>query len=579
MRLQNLHRPPTRGARTRSTSPIPDEANEGAFEPAELEAAEELEDAIAAAETGAEPSLHDPPLQPRDEAVFLLHAAAEVEHALMAQYLFAAYSLKEDLDALGAPAEAESWRRDLLQIAREEMAHLMTVQNLLRLVGGPLNFEREDLPFRSEIYPFRFKLEPLTKGSLAKYVCAEMPAALDDPEDPDEAEQIRRIKQRAKEANNGEDVRHVGWLYDRLVRIFEAIDPEVHLRPGIIFRTEVVPYWGAPAHWAIGLNRERLLVLPKAESATDLQSLKEAAIDALRAVAAQGEGHPSSSERSHYDVFRGIYDAFPDFGDEIPPWRLAIAANPNTVDPDAEVDEETARGRILDPRTRAWAQLFNLRYRLLLSYLSHFLLLDYPLSNESGQVTMRGKLRLWTFGEMRRLSMIAGRLGELPSPAGAPFELPYTLALSDYEPNRWWEHRDITLAAKRLIEERLHGEGYDLDDAVLASILSSDAADRVDMENAARGQTTPGDPAPDPVPPPVPTPLGFAANIRRLFRTSDVGCMQGYGIDLSDYESVKANAELIYSRLKPGGGMPPDGPLPANQIADFRAWIDGGTKP
>ena len=39
--------------------------------------------------------VHDPPLSPHDEAVFLLNIAAEVEHALMVQYLFAAYSLRD----------------------------------------------------------------------------------------------------------------------------------------------------------------------------------------------------------------------------------------------------------------------------------------------------------------------------------------------------------------------------------------------------------------------------------------------------------------------------------------------------
>ncbi|MFL6147781.1 MAG: ferritin-like domain-containing protein [Pseudonocardiaceae bacterium] len=37
--------------------------------------------------------IHDPPLEPRDEVVFLLTAAAEIEHALMVQYLYAAYSV------------------------------------------------------------------------------------------------------------------------------------------------------------------------------------------------------------------------------------------------------------------------------------------------------------------------------------------------------------------------------------------------------------------------------------------------------------------------------------------------------
>ena len=36
----------------------------------------------------------DPPLEPRDEVVFLLTAAAEIEHALMVQCLYAAYSVR-----------------------------------------------------------------------------------------------------------------------------------------------------------------------------------------------------------------------------------------------------------------------------------------------------------------------------------------------------------------------------------------------------------------------------------------------------------------------------------------------------
>ncbi len=49
------------------------------------------------------------------------------------------------------------------------------MQNLLRLIGGPLNFKRDDYPYRTDFYPFVFSLEPLTRESLAKYIAAEMP--------------------------------------------------------------------------------------------------------------------------------------------------------------------------------------------------------------------------------------------------------------------------------------------------------------------------------------------------------------------------------------------------------------------
>jgi len=96
-----------------------------------------------------------------DWAVFLLHTAAEIEHALLVQYLYAAYSLA-DHDFLGPavprhPGDVtRKWRQAIVEIAREEMAHLLTVQNLLKFIGGPLNFDREDFPFLAFLYPFPF---------------------------------------------------------------------------------------------------------------------------------------------------------------------------------------------------------------------------------------------------------------------------------------------------------------------------------------------------------------------------------------------------------------------------------------
>src|SRR5687768_3920359 len=87
----------------------------------------------------AEPML-DPPTTPRDEAVALLHATAEVEHSLMVQYLYAAYSLG-DVDPADPHYDVKQEkvaliRYLLIHIAREEMAHLATVQNLLHLLGA-----------------------------------------------------------------------------------------------------------------------------------------------------------------------------------------------------------------------------------------------------------------------------------------------------------------------------------------------------------------------------------------------------------------------------------------------------------
>jgi hypothetical protein len=54
--------------------------------------------------------------------------------------------------------------------------------------------------------------------------------------------------------------------------------------------------------------------------------------------------------------------------------------------------------------------------------------------------------------------------------------------------------------------------------------------------------------------------------------------MKNFGLDLSSYADVKANAEAIYSRLE-DGSMPCDEAWPAEQLARFKQWMDDGIQP
>jgi hypothetical protein len=73
--------------------------------------------------------------------------------------------------------------------------------------------------------------------------------------------------------------------------------------------------------------------------------------------------------------------------------------------------------------------------------------------------------------------------------------------------------------------------------------------------------------------------LSFAADIRRLFRDSpDVDSMKEYGLDLSSYEEVKAQAKEIYARIA-DGSMPCDEPWPGERLALFKRWMDEGMAP
>ncbi len=73
--------------------------------------------------------------------------------------------------------------------------------------------------------------------------------------------------------------------------------------------------------------------------------------------------------------------------------------------------------------------------------------------------------------------------------------------------------------------------------------------------------------------------LSFAKDIRPLFRDSpDVDSMKDYGLDLSSFTDVKAQAEEIYARVL-DGSMPCDEPWPKDRIALFKRWMEEGMAP
>ncbi len=73
--------------------------------------------------------------------------------------------------------------------------------------------------------------------------------------------------------------------------------------------------------------------------------------------------------------------------------------------------------------------------------------------------------------------------------------------------------------------------------------------------------------------------VSFAKDIRPLFRdTPDVDSMKDYGLDLSSFADVKAQAEEIHSRLL-DESMPCDEPWPKDRIALFKQWMEEGMAP
>lgn len=382
--------------------------------------------------------LHNPPLSPHDEAIFFLHIASEVEHALMVQYLYAAFSLGGKEVSDDKKEIVNEWRRQILGIAREEMGHLITVQNILHSIGGPLTFQREDFPFDSQLYPFHFALERLTKKSLAKYVVAEMPS-----EDflrknrKDLLKEIQPIKQLAAKGNRKDNINRVGMIYDKIQQLLDTIDPRDFLEDSLGFQSP---------HSAWGTNDPKIII----ETANSVHAAKAA----LAKIAEQGEGDEisksKSAEPSHFERFLEIYRAFPSRD-----WKPSknVPTNPST---NVSADKP-GPSDITNEQALLWAQLSNQRYRMILLYLSHSLQMDIKPTSYYGQLVS------WSFGEMYNLRSISDILTTMPQSnkgpkdqyAASPFELPYNLNLPSREANKWRAHRDQLQNSRIIIDELL----------------------------------------------------------------------------------------------------------------------------
>ena len=74
----------------------------------------------------------------------------------------------------------------------------------------------------------------------------------------------------------------------------------------------------------------------------------------------------------------------------------------------------------------------------------------------------------------------------------------------------------------------------------------------------------------------------YKTDILPKFTTEDIDHMNRFGIDLSDYTTVRDNADLILTRLLDSDNpMPPEprGPWSAEWIQCFKDWIKNGRQP
>jgi hypothetical protein len=304
------------------------------------------------------------------------------------QYLYAAYSLRIDEPDKDRRKMIERWRADIIAVAKEEMGHLLTVQNLRLLLGSTVEIGRDSSPWAQEYYPYPFTLEPVSELSLSCFVYAEAPSF--DASDADFSQSDRDLVKNEILPTLHEhfgskfksDVHRVGELYEQIIDLIS----DRSVIPDEMFDDSSYEFQASFDEWGRGykpaprqLDAEGNLVddnlNPGKEERKsgddkrkpsdderkpaddgivqiDRMATRADAIRSLKALAAQGEAphlrNPllldSEDEISHFDRFLTIYREFKEQRAKHPDW-LPAAGIP--ADPITPADRRSHKGFML----------------------------------------------------------------------------------------------------------------------------------------------------------------------------------------------------------------------------------------
>lgn len=279
-----------------------------------------------------------------------LTIAAEIEHGVLCQYLYAALSLKKNPEEGVGWVQLErmrAWEGAMLKVARQEMEHLGIVCNLLSALGGAPHFGRPPLPLPPSHYGVgaRFTLEPFSAAALRRFIRFEHPA--DGPGvDALGADGVALTAGRAS----------IAELYLELRALVEQTTDAFWVGPpsAQIVTQNLIP--------APGQRTVYDVLLP---AVTDRAS----ALAAIDQVLVEGEGTPHHRQGSHFAVFTRILAELDEQCAQEPAFSPArpVVANPTLAEPPSP--GQTA---LTHAPSRALAKVFDRSYGVMLVMLARY---------------------------------------------------------------------------------------------------------------------------------------------------------------------------------------------------------------
>jgi hypothetical protein len=527
-------------------------------------------------------SAHGLIVEGREELLYLLGEAAELEHAACCIYLYAAFTLQADpgegLTAAQVPAVA-GWKRTINQIALQEMIHLALVNNLLAALGGAPRLGRHNLPQRSPYAPeIRLTLAPFSEQTLRRFLYIERPEEMDISTMAGELDHDRP----APPVPTGPLVLPAPQAFSSIGQLYHGIERGLH---GLVDRYgEERVFVGSPNAQASTRYFQVPDRMPELIPVTGLAS----AVQAIQTIVEEGEGARGGWQGAHFGRFLEILEAYramkaadPSFSPARPSVTNPYVRVPRdllglaTASGPAAPDDPRGVHLIQDSYTAAVSDLFNACYAAMLQLLYRFF---QHTEETDAELSMLGQTSvLMMLQVIRPLGELLTRLPVGPHApgmtAGPSFMLTSATPVTPHKPAAW------SILGERLLElaevcggltagapEVLAEVGERLA-AFAAPLLPPDAAGRRPEAGVpALAVDPPADQATVP---------SFDRDIRPLFRARDRAAMR-WAFDLGEVASVRQHAEAILDQVA-AGRMPCDGPWPAEQVELFRRWVQAGS--
>lgn len=286
----------------------------------------------------------------REQLIYWLHEAAEIEHHLMCCYLYAAFSLKRtDPQWTDTQRQAvERWRRTLMSVVFEEMTHLALVGNLAQALGASPHMNRPTFPVDAGPYPagFVIRLQPFSAATIEHFKFLERPSheRLADAAGFVPQREYRRAVPEGRLSPGPRDYDTVGELYEVLAQSLDACAAAFG---------EAALFVGDPA-----LQVDAMLVpLPGMRAVTDLASARQA----IHTIVTQGEGAGSEQVDSHFCRFTQVGEELAALTAADPRFEPAWPAATNPV-MNAPIHSASQRVHINEPRIARWLDIANAMY-------------------------------------------------------------------------------------------------------------------------------------------------------------------------------------------------------------------------